>query len=284
MNAKQQVVAQIVAVIILLVLGSPLVSAQADTAEPHLRSSIIDSICTKIRSEDRKQISDAVKDIEGLLKISPIAAAHELAQTWTKWLWGAERYTDLNRLCQQAILAAPASTDDVQRLQRTRVECSLQMKSKSSSVLAKSLYNVSTLDSLSSHFDLVAKALSFKQPKESGIAKRFLKEQNDLGFVGASVLNGINATPDPELGRAIATLGVANPRSLMGKVNLLLIADQPTEALALLEAARTGTKNGESSTVLDGIARAMKAKDGHPQRARTWRAQQEDATSIAPSN
>jgi hypothetical protein len=241
---------------------------------------MIDSICSRIRSEKPVDIESAVKDIQAAIKSHPKQAAHELTETWAKWLWAASRYGELARLSRLAILAEPDVTGEVERLQRMRATCLYYMGSRAMPVQAKALYNVCSVESAPSHFDIIAKQLKFWKPDDPGIGERFLQEQQSAIPPNAGVLQNIKPVKrDPVLEKAIAAQSESDLSGLLGKTNLLLLADRPDEALICIEKAEGMSKEPEKPTVVDAMARAMKAKDGHLSRAREWLAQQRAATT-----
>jgi hypothetical protein len=244
----------------------------------------------------------AIAAISRLMVEQPDAVG-EYFSKWVKWLMDAEQYDLVDRAGLVAIVQRPQVSNVVSDIQAARVEALLaQGKNDRALAEAKRYYNVVTLKQTDAAIDLLASALGRASPAvlgsgkpDPGLATRFRQQQ----LAGAQPPASGSTTVPPFINAAGDASGTASAGNivksikldaapfesaiekissgtgyadLMGRGNLLLLADRPTAAKQCFRrAAEAETTRGKNLiAALEGVARAIRAEDGAVGRANAF--------------
>ena len=239
-----------------------------------------------LQSDDPQSRRRAVLEIQSFSVRQPDVFTGVLPKLFEPLL-GAKYYAETIAFARKAIALRPQTSQLVAGAQRAIVEALLDEGQFDQALLgAKSYYNVATFKETAAAVDLVADVLSKSYSKQdSTIGMRFKIEQASLASHSAEPPNGPNDSSlegDVPFGsRSILGLiklddAVYEPAilkalsqkesygSLMGRGNLLLLADRPVEAKqCFISACRfSGTETGKLRNALEGVARAIRAQSG----------------------
>jgi hypothetical protein len=191
------------------------------------------------------------------------------------------RFHHVEDMAITGICALPHDLVLVQRCQELRIRAKLLAgKSQEALPLAKSLYNVSSMQNTSKAIELIAECL-YDINQKSGPAEvvRKFKMQQVAGAtlsaeykpIEGNILNTIKVDPSAyDAGLKRAQLDGASFQSLMGQGNMLLLSDKPKEAHQIMEKAYSLALDQNLADATEAVARAMRAEDGTVGRANNW--------------
>ena len=270
--------------------GAAVRSDKAGRAEAE---ALVKQIQQEIAAADAAAIEKVVADYDKLLEDDSPQAANLLRDRWIKELMDKRFHRQVEVMCLKAILAEPADTALVEALQQARITANLAAQNPRRALeQAKGLYNVSSLATTSSAMLVVAECLSAAYPDKPEIVQQFELQQvagatapattqpttppttrattaAATTRAGDSVLAGIQVD-DAEYRQTIAHSNSEDFTSLMGRGNLLLLADRPAPARSLFERAYAQASNAQLPAASEALARQMKAQDGTIGRANAW--------------
>ena len=231
-----------------------------------------DEIKSEIGSGDPAQVAHAVGQIQYW-----IHNRHVVIDTWRQWLpalMNTRHYQEAADVSLAAAAGRPG-IDGIEPLLEFRVKALLALNQPEAALsAAKSYYNVCQLKSTGNAVTLVASCLAAAHPEDTGIAARFRYQQamasaaaygTTRPSVQVSMLQSVHVDGQPYHD------AILNIVDSVGKANLLLAADRPTEAEAIFRKIYLSAQTqAELSTGIDGIARSLRAEDGNVGRADSW--------------
>jgi hypothetical protein len=266
-----------VAVAALLITAS-LNAGRVFARGPNLQSAY-EEISTELASPQTADTGRAVAAIDGIIEKDAFQCRLLLRDRWLPILMAKKQYSAVARLTKQEILLIPRRTPTIQRLLTLRVQALLAMNHPNQALpCAKTLFNFCALRDTANALKLMARCLAAASPDGDTEVDRLKREQiAGAGFVLAP------AVPKtcPVLA-AIKTHGTAYSRrawsitsqryvNVIERGNLLLLADQPKEAMACFHAAYLAANApSEWAEAAGRIAACMKAEDGTIGRANSW--------------
>ena len=247
---------------------------RVDPASPLPWGKRIDLITRLLASDEQEAKLLAVAHLWEAIQERPAATAKLMPARWLKSIFAAGHHDELAQLARKSIVAFPAQTELVENMQAALVRALLAAgKSDEAVVEAKALYNVATLRGTAEAIQLLSEALRAAYPKDPGRVRKFRLEQllgmeaDAASGARQSVLAGI-AVDRLRFSQAIRDLAVRpDSDGLVGKGNLLLLADRPTDAKTAFDSADALPKAIDSSAGAENVARAIKAQDGRIGRA-----------------
>lgn len=257
-------------------------------------SVIFQEITEKLASPDAAVRKAAIDEIRQRM-LTGGRGLQEMRATWIRTLTANKLHQELADLALEGILAHPYDTRGVEACLQARVKALIQLgKGPEALANAKSLFNVATMGNTSDAILAVAEAINAAAPDDVALYNKYREEQMagaaavvqppppstqpakpstqpapaNFPRVVCTVLAGIKVDAKPYEDAARKITG-EDAQSLMGKGNLLLLADRPKEARAVFERmySLSGADLAESS---EALARAMKAEDGTIARANSW--------------
>jgi hypothetical protein len=282
--------------------GNPVPKANRAPVEvPHAAISEVqqDALAQQLRSDSAADREQAMEQIHTLASTDPRSLSQGLP-SWAGPMIDNKQYDDVEKLTIRAIVTRDSDSEIIESLQRARVMAFMAEGNYPQALKeAKSYYNVVSLSGTGDAISLLTQILLKTDPSA---AVRFQTEQ----MVGAQAAGGATTQPasltslntDPPPPQEAAAKGsvlksiqvdsdvYAKPiASLLAKQNakgqhsynriargnLLLLADEPSEALASFLAACPMAR-GEKNTrdAVEGVARAMRAQDGNVARANAF--------------
>ena len=274
-----------VSAVVSILLASALygVSASGPAAAAIARASNLqpayEEISTELASTHTTDTARAVAAIDGIIEKDAFQCRLLLRDRWLPTLMAKKQYPAVARLTKQEILLIPRRTPTIQRLLTLRVQALLAMNQPSQALAcSKTLFDFCALRDTANALKWMARCLAEASPDGDTEVDRLKREQiAGAGFVLAP------AVPKtcPVLA-AIKTHGTAYSRrawsitsqryvNVIERGNLLLLADQPKEAMACFHAAYLAAKApSEWAEAAGRIAACMKAEDGTIGRANSW--------------
>ena len=225
-------------------------------------------ILFQLRSDDPAAVNAARERIKLLSE-----AGVPVSPNWLSALSEKGMDADVEAFALNGILNSAENTGAVSSLQKSRVVALLnQNKFDEALSAARAFYNVATLKETEAAVKLVARCLDEKNPDDSATLRRFKQQQvdwstattvpSDTGELGANVLSSIPLSAAPFASAATA-LTRREFQSLVAKGNLLLLAGKAKEAKQAFESAELAAeKPAESTTAVEGVARAIRAETG----------------------
>jgi tetratricopeptide (TPR) repeat protein len=267
--------AKLVKVILFLILPTAFVAAQPQRpiARTRTESGVIAEIMEQLSSNDAAQRQQAMETIRMRMNTRGLV---ELRSIWLKALLTAKQYPEASALAMEGILANPWETKSIEAVLSTRIKALLATgKTDEALACAKSLFNVSTMAGTSDAILTVAECLNVAKPTDKDIFTKFRDEQ----IAGATtqptkdrtistVLAAIKIDPKP-YDEALKKLTGEDAQSLLGRGNLLLLADRPKEAKLIFDRLYSLT-TADLAEASEALARTMKAEDGTIARANAW--------------
>lgn len=204
-----------------------------------------------------------------------VDAGVQVDPQWVEALLALQRNAEAENLAFRGILNAPDLTTQVTQLQKLRVDAlSRDGKYEQALVEAKSLYNVAYLQQTQASIEKLAACLT-QAPGRGDVAADQFKSQQVAGVrsttrpsysadkLGQNVLETITVPMQPYEKAVLAKLASEDFVSLIGRGNLLLLADRPKEALKYFESAQSIAKGpSQTSTAIEAIAREIRAESG----------------------
>jgi hypothetical protein len=192
---------------------------------------------------------------------------------WLNVLMEKGQFADVETLGVKGIVNLPDLDFVVAGVQNARVEALLkQGKTEEALAAAKGFYNVCVLGDIERAVNLVARCLEIARPDDPAIVKRFKMQQvewsnattkpSGSSELGENILSTIKVSAEPFTTAAAAITG-NDFQSLIRKGNLLLVADNASEARKAFEAAeKVSTSTQQTTEAISGIARAIRAEAG----------------------
>ncbi|HEX4052632.1 MAG TPA: M14 family zinc carboxypeptidase [Tepidisphaeraceae bacterium] len=240
-----------------------------------------------LRSGDAGNLKRAVSRLKRLVSSQPKVFAEVLPKLLQPLL-DAKLYAETIAFARNAIEIRPQTPQFVAEEQRAIVE-SLMAQGLYDQALAaaKSYYNVATLKDTAAAIDLVADVLNKSRGgRDPTIGLRFKTEQASTGpqsplpaagSVDPALQADVPSSTNPSLDAITVDDSAYEPAiartfthaeesygSLIGRGNLLLLADRPVEARQCFTSACrfTDGETGKLRNALEGIARAVRAQSG----------------------
>lgn len=236
-------------------------------------SGVIAEIIEQLSGNDAALRQQAMETIRVRMNTRGLA---ELRSIWLKALLIAKQYPEASALAMEGIVANPWETKSIEAVLSLRIKALVAAgKTDEALASAKSLFNVSTMAGTSDAILAVAECLNVAKPADKDIYSKFRDEQiagattqptKDRSTSTVLAAIKIDAKPYDE---ALKKLTGEDAQSLLGRGNLLLLADRPKEAKAIFDRlySLTTADLAESS---EALARTMKAEDGTIGRANAW--------------
>src|SRR5271170_5776091 len=240
-------------------------------------------LTTELRSGDNSQIDQAIAQIKEW-----VGEGHVQMQLWHEWVPSMitdQRYQDAADLALAGALARP-DIKYISQLMFLRTRALLALGDSDQAIqAAKGYYNVCYMKNTPNAIQLVAQCLTQVHPNDSDIAQRFLNQQSSASDVTPDAGTTTQpATPmlttiqiDPTLyadslnkwkNRTVLT---GDFNDFASYANVLLVADQPNQALKIFETLyKQASMQDDLNTAIEGIARSMRAQDGNVGRANAW--------------
>jgi len=241
---------------------------------PKTESQIIAELMDKLTGPDAAARRTAIEAIKLRMNTRGL---NELRTTWLRAMIKAKLYQEAADLAWEGVLNYPWETRSVETVLTHRVDALLALgKPQEALAAAKSLFNVASMGGTSDAILKLAECLNAARPEEKDVFVHFRDEQIAGAATqpakgarsGPTVMSSIKVEATPYL-EALKKLTGEDYQSLLGRGNLLLMADRGKEAREIFERmySLAGTDLVESS---EAIARSMKAEDGSIGRANTW--------------
>ena len=265
-------------VVAVLLITASLSAGRVIARGPNLQSAY-EEISTELASTHTADTGRAVAAIDEIIEKDAFQCRLLLRDRWLPILMAKKQYPAVARLTKQEILLIPRRTPTIQRLLTLRVQALLAMNQPSQALAcAKTLFDFCALRDTANALKLTARCLAAASPDGDTEVDRLKREQiAGAGFVLAPAL----PKTCPVLA-AIKAHGAAYARrawsitsqryvNVIERGNLLLLADQPKEAMACFHAAYLAAKAPpEWAEAAGRIAACMKAEDGTIGRANSW--------------
>jgi len=211
---------------------------------------------------------------EGLARIKVLTDAG--VRVYPKWLitlFEKGRFEDVEAIALKGIVNSADQASGIPELQKYRVRALLeQHKADEALSAARAFYNVAPLKDTEAAVKLVTLCLTAKNPDDLDTLRRFKRQQVEWSTattqpaatneLGENVLKSIPVPAEP-FASAAASILKRDYVGLMGKGNLLLLANQTADARKAFEAAEMIADKPEQATAaVEGIARAVRADAG----------------------
>jgi hypothetical protein len=265
-------------------------------AAPRPLPAQMEQIQQELSAAEAATVKKGTADFEKYLDTEPAKAAEMLRDHWVALLVQNRHFAEIDQLCLKTILAQPQETSVIEAMQLARIRANLSAQQPQRALQqAKGLYNVSSLATTDQAMLMVAQCLAAAFPNDPAIVERFKAQQ----IAGAQAPSGnARVATLPATTRAAATqsatetgensvLGaiqvddadyrgvIANNLAedfggLMGRGNLLLLADRADQARSLFERAYAQASDAQLQVASEAIARQIKAHDGVIRRANEW--------------
>jgi hypothetical protein len=202
-----------------------------------------------------------------------------------KTLMTGKHYAEVVDLAWYSIVTVPHDTRGVELSQQQRVKALLALgKTEEALQGAKSLFNVASMTGTSDSILIVAECLNAARAKDKEIFNKFREEQmagatsqvsgtpaQIAAAKGArsSALDSIKVDSKP-YDDALAKMTGEDYQSLMGRGNLLLMADHVKDARDVFERMYSLASASELVEASEALARLIRAEDGTIGRANAW--------------
>jgi hypothetical protein len=206
-----------------------------------------------------------------------------------------KHFAEIDQICLQSILNQPQEPSLLEALQLARIRANLVAHQPQRALQqAKGLYNVSSMATTDQAMLVVAECLAAAYPNDAGMVDRFKAQQiagaqppgaasaaappaaapaattQSAGASAAILVMPAIHVDDADYHAAIADNFAEDYSSLMGRGNLLLLADHPDPAKSLFERAYAQAADYQLAAASEAIARQIKAHDGVIGRANQW--------------
>ncbi len=216
----------------------------------------------------------AVQKIEGWIKGGWVS--QDVWRRWVPALVKAGRQQEVLEIATLAINISPGH-DGIIALQEARMRALLALgKNEEALQAAKGYYNVADIKGTAAAVEFVGLCLAKAHPEDGEIVRRFRNEQAQASQVPPIVPEKamlkdvvINTLPyDTGLN---TFKGKPKFADRVGYGYLLLVTDKGDEAEKLFrELFQMAVTQDELTQATEGIARALRAEDGHVARANAW--------------
>ena len=230
-------------------------------------------IDSSIASGKAPEMAWAIKQIGMLLRVpNAYSASYRLQYGWLPSLLKQHDYQAVATLTLLDVVRNPGLTDNVDAVLACRVKAILAMGKKHAALRnAKSLFNICTLADTRSALSLVRQCVAAVYHGHPRIINAFIEEQITGAQVPADehepitrcgVLAAVTVKATPYLQKIHSLHGTGN-WTILEKGNLLLLADQPRQAIKYfreMEALAGNAKDFLNDE--NNICRAIKAEDG----------------------
>jgi hypothetical protein len=261
----------------------PIQVAPAESVHPAIAQQDLDAITEQLQSSVAADRDKALAQIHDLAKTDAKSLSQGLT-SWLKPLMDNKLYSDIEQLTVQAIIARASLPEFVENAQRARVMAFMAEGNYPQALKeAKMYYNVASLSGTGDAVQLLTQILA----KTNGdpFAKRFQSEQL---FAAAPLPAGALNTdaPPPDAAQSPIVLGLAvdaaayaqtisdldknqngkgqHSYNRIARGNLLLLSDKPEDARKLfIESCRIAKGEKNIRDAVEGVARAMRARDGN---------------------
>ncbi len=203
-----------------------------------------EEISTELASTHTADTGRAVAAIDGIIEKDAFQCRLLLRDRWLPTLMAKKQYSAVARLTKQEILLIPRRTPTIQRLLALRVQALLAMNQPSQALAcAKTLFDFCALRDTANALKLAARCLATAPDGDTEVDRLKREQIAGAGFILAPAVP--KTCPVLE---AIKTHGTAYSRrawsitsqryvNVIERGNLLLLADQPREAMACFHAA-----------------------------------------------
>ena len=236
-------------------------------------------IAAELGSAGPASVDLAEADIRNMVKYHALSCRRQLRRSWLPELMEKRQYQFVAEIARREIFNTPAWPANIQRALRFRIAALLALgQSREALAEAKSLFNECTMRNTGATLSIVARCLRAALPDGAAESRRLKREQiagakaPQPGTQAATcaVLSGIKVDAAPYLMRAWSRLGQGY-YDLMGRGDLLLLADKPKAAMVCFLSAYAASEQAWQLTQAAGrIAACIKAEDGTIGRANAW--------------
>jgi len=204
-----------------------------------------------------------------------------------KTLMAGKHYEESADLAWFGVVTLPHETKTLEGFAQARVRSLLAMgKADEALQAAKSLFNVTTMSGTSEAILLVAECLNAARPKDKESFNKFREEQ----MAGAAAASADVSAPESvrsgkgmrssvldsikidtkAYDEALAKMTGEDYQGLMGRGNLLLMADRVKDAREIFERMYSLASASELVDASEALARTIRAEDGTIGRANSW--------------
>lgn len=234
----------------------------------------IDQVSVDLESTNAAGIEESTQKLRGWVDGGWISL--NLPNKWLPALEKNKRYQDIADMSLSAIRSRPGP-DVITTLLDFRVRSLMILnKYEDAQQAAKSYYNVCDYRLTGKAVDYLAQCLIKTHPEDPEIGRRFRSEQaiasialtadsklaGDLGK-GSPILKTVKVEDSPFASAIAALADKPNFGDRVGYGNLLLVADKPAEAEAVFRELFLGADTNEEYVMAsEGLAKALRAKDG----------------------
>jgi hypothetical protein len=253
-----------------------------------------------LQSGDASQVEMAVTSLQRLVeKAKYNSRGRQLDNGWFPGpevalslpeLVKLKRFDEVEQFSIAGFEAFPSRADWLEGYQIGRVQARLaQGNGMEALAEAKRLYNICALSSTPQAIEQICQCLqsAYGEEKGAAMARRFRLEQaqrsaaptTQQAELGRGMLDQIKVDPKPLATALDQARDRRGPKGMLGLGNLLLLADQPDEALHVFKKAYAAGIGDDETAAIDGIARAMRAQSGSTGKANAYlRSQQARAS------
>jgi zinc carboxypeptidase len=230
-------------------------------AGPKPLPQVISFLLGELQSGDADKQSAAMAQIDQMSKTSPKNMATGLS-TWLYAMLEARRFKEIEKLTDIAMLQQPQVMPEMAQEERARVMALLGLgKTDQALAEAKSYYNVVTLQDTVDAVDLLNRIYLQGHPSSASSQAMASSRAMPQQSVSRDLLQTIQVDDSPWEPAIEHTRSHKNSYgNLVGRGNLLLLADRPVEARECFESAAefVSMNRDKMHVVLEGIARSMR--------------------------
>lgn len=255
-------------------------------------------LLNRFASEDAEVRKGAIEHFKERIASQPARVLDLRAQAF-KALQTGKHFDEAIDLAWYGTVTVPHDTRALEGFAQARVRALLAAgKADEALQAAKSLFNVSTMQGTSEAILLVAETLNAARPKDKESFNKFREEQMagaaaPAGEGGApesvrtakgarsTVLESIKVDP-AKYEAALSKMTGEDYQSLMGRGNLLLMADRVAEAREVFERMYSLATASELVEASEALARTIRAEDGTIGRANAWVSAIKPKPAVAP--
>lgn len=236
-----------------------------------------DALISQIKSGDAEAQRASVQLLRAKLSTDPEATVSLLQRSLLQPMLQAKMHDEVAELALGAAIASAKSTSTVEALMTFRVRALLAAgRGEEAVAAAKSLFNVSSMAGTSGAVELFAQALGIRHPTQEAIGIQFRAEQ----VLGMSAATGeptrtSKVIRDSKVDGTLFLAAIPDTvkeeyNALVGKGNLLLLADKVDQARSTFEVAYMLADNRMLPAATENLARCIKAEDGTIGRANAF--------------
>jgi hypothetical protein len=240
-------------------------------------------IMAEIASPDPKRVQAEIDQLRTTLTNDPGFVINLMRGPLLRSLIDHDHFQEAADLATQGVLWNLGDVGSIQQLQRFRIEALLRAHQPTEAVAAaKSLFNVCSLHDTEQMLQVLAETIDAAHPTDPNAAQPLA----DSEMAGAVARDESTAIPSPfekALPGDAAFRSSADRRQpgayliptddwgqINSQVNLLLLADEPAEAVKLLRSVRQSNRFVNHRDVDEALARAIRAEDGTIGRANAF--------------